>query len=818
VRNSWKLWTTCSLIAIFVAALTLPPSRALADVTQDDIVGSLDVTASSVVSSSVIGDGRGVTTLSGPIEGFPTKGSSYLVLSTGDAAALPGDPATFSSTDLPDAAAGADGNDLTQVQLQLRPPTTATCVGFDFSFLSEEYPEFVGSAFNDIFTAELNESKFGVENNQVIAPNNFAYDSKGNAVSINTVFGMAPIPGTTMDGATPPLSAISPIEKHDDGTMELFLSVQDLGDSVYDSAVIIDNLRWLVGSNCSPGATELTDTDADGLPDTWETQGIDYDNDGAPELDLPAMGADPKHKDIFIEVDWMKKPATCLWIICWGGQDFAPQQAALDDARAAFAAAPVSNPDQTSGIRLHIDSGPNSVMDPRNGGKWGSRSRAAVVPFQASLGTMNGTDYDWSAFEAIKNSSFDIFRRDAFHYVIYADTYANSDSSGISRGIPSSDLLITDGASGWGGGFTRTQERGTFMHELGHNLSLRHGGGDDNNNKPDYISIMNYLFQLTGLPPDSHLDYSRGTPFNDWDHLRFDGGSVGDLGDASPLPTSTAADETLDPTTAKQNNAFARSGDGLVSFVGPNVLLPGTGTQKLSFDVTNQGPIADTFTVQVASTNPNIGGTLSAPVQAGKTVRVQLPVDTVKLTPSGPIAVTAELSSATGGASLSSDSGEVTVPDMNDPAVRAAAQDALKQLDGLPADSGLDPSVKADLAGMLASGLQPQWTATLRVQGSRTFTQTYTVDPPQFTPSQTSPTSISVTSVAATTKLSLTVTRISPKGQPPVYKGALQAATSTGPTLVGNVVGGWNPKTKTFAGTWQASRAAGVLQLELHEG
>ena len=30
------------------------------------------------------------------------------------------------------------------------------------------------------------------------------------------------------------------------------------------------------------------------------------------------------------------------------------------------------------------------------------------------------------------------------------------------------------------------------MHELGHNLGLRHGGGDDTRCKPNYLSIMSY--------------------------------------------------------------------------------------------------------------------------------------------------------------------------------------------------------------------------------------------------------------------------------------------------------------------------------------
>jgi hypothetical protein len=50
------------------------------------------------------------------------------------------------------------------------------------------------------------------------------------------------------------------------------------------------------------------------------------------------------------------------------------------------------------------------------------------------------------------------------------------------------------------------------MHELGHNLGLRHGGGDSLNNKPNYESIMNYTFQFGWLPRSdgtSTLDYSR---------------------------------------------------------------------------------------------------------------------------------------------------------------------------------------------------------------------------------------------------------------------------------------------------------------------
>jgi hypothetical protein len=52
-------------------------------------------------------------------------------------------------------------------------------------------------------------------------------------------------------------------------------------------------------------------------------------------------------------------------------------------------------------------------------------------------------------------------------------------------------------------------EAGTFMHELGHTLGLKHGGDDRVNFKPNYVSIMNYTFQWRNVVTRRDLDYSR---------------------------------------------------------------------------------------------------------------------------------------------------------------------------------------------------------------------------------------------------------------------------------------------------------------------
>ncbi len=101
-------------------------------------------------------------------------------------------------------------------------------------------------------------------------------------------------------------------------------------------------------------------------------------------------------------------------------------------------------------------------------------------------------------------------------------------SSGISRGIPSSDFLVCLGSAQDPRG-NDVQQAGTFMHELGHNLGLCHGGPSDavsgqcnTNYKPNYLSVMNYLFQhgvLYGsvMAPDGSL-----RPRTIFDYSRFD--------------------------------------------------------------------------------------------------------------------------------------------------------------------------------------------------------------------------------------------------------------------------------------------------------
>ncbi len=83
----------------------------------------------------------------------------------------------------------------------------------------------------------------------------------------------------------------------------------------------------------------------------------------------------------------------------------------------------------------------------------------------------------------------------------------------------------------------------TLMHEFGHNGERRHGGEAlEQNCKPTYFSVMNYLYQLRGLLDDAgapHLDYSSGggLPVSE-DPLPGITGQPYRLGRYAPLETS----------------------------------------------------------------------------------------------------------------------------------------------------------------------------------------------------------------------------------------------------------------------------------------
>ena len=178
--------------------------------------------------------------------GFPRRGSSYAILSTGNARSAD-DP--NDKTDLGTQARGPSirgARDVTILRLDLRVPRGRNCLSFDFRYLSEEFPEFVDSEFNDAFVAELDVTDWDASSKTdpiVRSPSNFALSRRGNPIRVNTLSTTRVTPfqarGTTYDAATRILRASTRVRP---GLRRLYLSIFDQGDRIYDSAVFLDNL------------------------------------------------------------------------------------------------------------------------------------------------------------------------------------------------------------------------------------------------------------------------------------------------------------------------------------------------------------------------------------------------------------------------------------------------------------------------------------------------------------------------------------------------------------------------------------------------
>lgn len=231
----------------------IPSPTVITQATALSLAQAMDVTVTQVVSASFLGSDPHAFGLALDVLGdyFPAAGDTFAILSTGLAASAddPNDQPNLSA--VLDGQNNNEGHDLSQLSVSLAAPAGTTCAHFDFAFYSEEFPEFIGSQFNDVFTAERGGTNLTVAGGAVTAPLNFALDFDGRAISVNSTFGVVSPTLTTYDGSTPLLHAQTPVTP---GMVERFVfSVQDLGDSSYDSAVFVDNWRWSSSPDCAAG-------------------------------------------------------------------------------------------------------------------------------------------------------------------------------------------------------------------------------------------------------------------------------------------------------------------------------------------------------------------------------------------------------------------------------------------------------------------------------------------------------------------------------------------------------------------------------------
>lgn len=213
--------------------------------------------ASTVANAIGTNTGSGFTFTVGPtqagtgnnapsLSGFPTAGTTYGILTSGDAEIA--DTANSGNGDgdnlgIEDPGRG-DANDSQTLRLDFATPAGQNCLNLDYKFFSEEFPEFVNKGFNDGFVAELDKSTWVTSNSKISAPLDFAA-GYGDQVAVDTVGPTVVDPsnsvGTTYDAATKTLTTKTVVTA---GAHSIYLSIFDAGDHIYDSAVFVDNLRF----------------------------------------------------------------------------------------------------------------------------------------------------------------------------------------------------------------------------------------------------------------------------------------------------------------------------------------------------------------------------------------------------------------------------------------------------------------------------------------------------------------------------------------------------------------------------------------------
>jgi len=223
------------------------------------------------------------------------------------------------------------------------------------------------------------------------------------------------------------------------------------------------------------------DADGDGIDDGAEYYGRDW-------VDLPSLGADPAHKDIFVEYD------NFTWND--GSQRTLTPGSSLGQVINLYRQLDVDNPDGETGINVHFVF--DELID------LGDDAPSPCLLINAT-GNPPHVGEHFSPYH--KQAGFRYIRQ-CLSPTIFVCTGTGGENLAEDQSLIYTNYCLNTNS-------TRRAE--IIAHEIGHSLSLRHGGGDEVENKSNYISLMmdSDLFTFSDgsnapleVGNETHCDYS----------------------------------------------------------------------------------------------------------------------------------------------------------------------------------------------------------------------------------------------------------------------------------------------------------------------
>jgi hypothetical protein len=224
------------------------------------------------------------------------------------------------------------------------------------------------------------------------------------------------------------------------------------------------------------------DTDGDGVGDYGEIYGWDW-------VDYPSFGANPLRADAFVEVDYLEYTDAGGTVHSWRMSD-----AVVQKIETLFNGLSNTNPDGSTGISVHIFQNPD-LTDPATP----CYDRSVWLPTQAPFNPRHVAGFRYAAIcqDTLWHGGATLSPVTGPRFYVAGPGFNN---------ITVDDQI--EEAQFWL--YSR------FAHELGHTLSLKHGGFEPENYKPNYPSLMNYHYDydLNGSPHTllgTQIQFSPGT-------------------------------------------------------------------------------------------------------------------------------------------------------------------------------------------------------------------------------------------------------------------------------------------------------------------